>query len=299
MITGSSPPGASSVQSYNRVAVTGASGFVGQHFVHRLRAAGVAVLELSRSQGFNVCVDQIPMEGLDRVFHFAGLTGVPKAWGQPLEFFETNALGTMRVLDQCRLAGCAVTYLSAYVYGSPERLPISEDHPVAANNPYAFSKHVAEEACDFYARHYGLSCITLRLFNTYGPGQNADFLVPFIAEQLLDKGRAIIEVKDLAPRRDYVYIDDVVDAIVAASNAPSGSVFNIGSGVAYSVEEIIHAAIAAAGIDKPYRSSNQRRKNEIDCVVADISALQAAVGWEPRTSLKAGLRKIIESLARP
>ena len=105
------------------------------------------MLELSRSQGFDVRLDEIPLEGVDRVFHLAGLTGVPKAWEQPLDFFETNAFGTMRVLDQCRKAGCAVTYLSAYVYGLPQHLPIAEDHPVAANNPYALSKRIAEEAC--------------------------------------------------------------------------------------------------------------------------------------------------------
>ena len=106
-------------------------------------------------------------------------------------------------------------------------------------------------------------------------------------------------MKDLAPRRDYIHIDDVIDAILAASSAPPGSVFNIGSGLVHSVEEIIRAAMAAAGVEKPYRSIEQRRRNEIDCVVADIAALRAAVGWEPRISLETGLQKLIESMGQP
>lgn len=281
---------------WKRVAVTGASGFVGGHLVKRLRTAGIEVLELSRSRGFDVCRGELPLEGVDRVFHLAGLTGVPKAWQQPLDFFETNAFGTMRVVDQCRRANCAVTFLSAYVYGLPQSLPIAEDHIITANNPYAFSKRVAEDVCRFFVEHYDMSCVTLRLFNTYGPRQSPDFLVPFIVAQILDRRRSVVEVKDLAPKRDYIYIDDVVDAILAASSAPPGSVFNVGSGLAYSVEEIIQAAMAAAGTDKPYRSTEQRRRNEIDCVLADITALRTAVGWQPRISLQTGLRKLIESM---
>ncbi|AZO31535.1 NAD-dependent epimerase/dehydratase family protein [Mesorhizobium sp. M1B.F.Ca.ET.045.04.1.1] len=284
---------------WKRVAVTGASGFVGSHLVQRLQTAGVEVLELSRSRGFDVCRDELPLEGVDRIFHLAGLTGVPSAWEQPLNFFETNALGTMRVLDQCRRHGCAITFLSAYIYGLPRHLPIAEDHPVSANNPYAFSKRIAEEVCDFFVQYYGVSCVTLRLFNTYGPLQSPDFLVPFIVGQILDRGQPTVEVKDLAPKRDYIYIDDVIDAILATSTAPSGSVFNIGSGFAYSVEEIIQAAMAAAGVEKPYRSIEQRRRNEIDCVVADTTALRSATGWEPHISLVTGLRKLIESMGQP
>jgi nucleoside-diphosphate-sugar epimerase len=285
-------------RGWKLVAVTGASGFVGRHLVQRLRAAGVEVLELSRSQGYDVCRDEIRLEGVDRVFHLAGLTGVPKAWEQPLDFLETNAFGTMRVLDQCRKAGCAVTYLSAYVYGPPQHLPIAEDHPVTANNPYALSKRIAEDACSFFVHYYDLSCVTLRLFNAYGPGQTAEFLIPFIVTQILDRARQTVEVKDLAPRRDYIHIDDVINAILAASSAPPGAVFNIGSGLAHSVEEIIQAAMAAAGVEKPYRSIEQRRRNEIDCVVADTTALRAAVGWEPNISLEIGLQKLIESIGQ-
>jgi nucleoside-diphosphate-sugar epimerase len=281
---------------WGRVAVTGATGFVGRHLVQRLRVKGVNVLELSRAHGFDICRDEIPLDGVDYVLHLAGATGVPKAWHKPLEFFEINALGTVRVLDCCRHAGCGVTYLSAYIYGVPQYLPIAEDHPVASNNPYAFSKWIGEEACSFFAHNYGVSCVMLRLFNTFGPGQSLDFIVPSIVAQVLDQRRKMIEVQDLGPQRDYLYIDDAVEAVLAASGAASGSIFNIGSGLAYSVEDIIRTAMAVAGVEKPYRAVGQRRRNEIDCVVADTTALRNAVGWTPRVSFEAGLHKLIASM---
>ena len=281
---------------WRRVVVTGATGFVGRHLVQRLQAKGINVLELSRAHGFDICRDEIRLDGVDHVLHLAGATGVPKSWHKPLEFFETNALGTVRVLDCCRHAQCGVTYLSAYIYGVPQYLPIAEDHPVSSNNPYAFSKRIGEEACSFFAQNYGVSCVTLRLFNTFGPGQSLDFIVPFIVAQVLDQRRKMIEVQDLGPQRDYVYIDDAVEAILAASDAPRGSVFNIGSGRAYSVEDIIRTATAVAGVEKPYRAVGQRRRNEIDCVVADTTALRNAVGWTPRVSLEVGLHKLIANM---
>ncbi|WP_109575404.1 GDP-mannose 4,6-dehydratase [Aminobacter sp. AP02] len=281
------------------VAVTGASGFVGRNLVKRLRLDGAKVLELSRASGFDILSDQANLEGVTHVFHIAGLTGIPHAWKEPVAFFETNALGTMRILEQCRLANCPMTFLSAYIYGAPQFLPITEQHPVVANNPYGFSKRVAEDACTFYVQNYGLRCVSLRLFNTYGPGQSSDFLLPFIVEQVLDDSREAIEVQDLEPRRDYVFVDDVVDAIVSAQSAAPGSVFNIGSGVTYSVEEVIQLTLRAAGRQKPYRAMGEKRKNEVNCVQADISALQQATGWRPRTSLADGIRKLIENAGRP
>ena len=230
------------------------------------------------------------------MFHLAGLTNVLKSWDKPVEFYEANALGTVRVLDQCRDAGVAMTYLSAYVYGTPTELPIAENHPLSPNNPYAFSKATAESACLFYTQHCDVECVILRLFNVYGPGQDPSFLVPHVVAQVLDPHCGVVEVQDLAPERDYVFVEDAVQAIVAAGTAPSGSIFNVGSGEARSVEQVILAALAAANVKKVYRSVGMRRRNEIDQVVADISAIRSAVGWVPTYSLEAGLRRLVYEL---
>jgi nucleoside-diphosphate-sugar epimerase len=267
--------------------------------VRRLEAAGIEVVAPRRDAGGDILRDELPLAGIDHVFHLAGRTGVPDAWADPAGFFLTNAAGTVRLLDQCRRHGASLTYVSAYVYGRPLRLPTAETDPVAADNPYAFSKSVAEQACRFFAAHFAVPATILRPFNIYGPGQSRRFLVPHIAAQVADPDCAEILVADLAPRRDYVFVSDAVDAILASLAAPAGSLFNIGSGASHSVEEVIRTACEAAGVQKPYRATSaERRINELDDVVADVSALRRTTGWSPLVPLAAGLKQVIEDLRR-
>ena len=275
------------------VVVTGDTGFVGGHLAARLRRDGVTVAGVSASRGGDVASAELPLAGVDHVFHLAGRTYVPDAWKDPAGFYQINAMGTVRVLEQCRQHDVPLTYVSAYVYGRPERLPINETAPVNPNNPYAFSKYAGEEACRFYAATFATKVSILRLFNVYGPGQRADFLIPTIARQALDREIAQIEVMDLAPRRDYVHVDDVMDALLASPTLPSGEAFNVGSGVSHSVEDVIVACLKAAGTSKPYRARNEPRPNEIADVVADISALRNAAGWQPRVSFADGMASVV------
>ena len=276
------------------VLVTGASGFVGRHLCDRLEALGKTVIRTSRGAGVDLTKDQLPLQGVGHVFHAGARTGVPAAWENPAGFIETNTLGTVRVLDQCRRHGCGVSFLSAYIYGNPQRIPIRETDSIDANNPYALSKYLAEQACCFFAKTYGVNVVSLRLFNVYGPGQGPNFLIPFIVEQAVNPAYDKIEVMDLHPSRDYIYIDDVIEAILRSTRASSGSVFNVGSGGAHSVEDVIKLVCEAAGVNKPYFGKAQRRQNEIDLTKADISALYYAVGWKPQTTLAAGLREMVK-----
>jgi nucleoside-diphosphate-sugar epimerase len=280
----------------DRVLVTGASGFIGRHLATRLESIGKAVLRVSRTVGIDITRDDLPLNGVGHVFHAAARTGVVDAWKDPLGYLDVNTFGTARVLEQCRHSGCGMTFIGGYLYGVPERLPIRESDRVDANNPYALSKYLAEQVCGFYARGYGVSVVALRIFNVYGPGQDDNFLIPLVVRQILDPRCSEIEVMDLAPIRDYVYVSDAVDGILLSTKAPRGSAFNLGSGQAYSVEDIINRASTAAGIHKPYRVRGERRRNEIDSTVADISSLHDAVGWSPRVSIDTGLSAVVDNM---
>jgi len=285
------------LEGVHKVLVTGASGFIGQHLVAHLDQIGKHVVPVSRAYGLDVTRDKLPLEGVGHVFHLAGKTGVVEAWRSPLNYLDINTFGTARVLEQCR-GHCSVTFVSGYVYGSPKRLPIREQDPVDIQNPYALSKLLAEQTCEFYARFYEVPVVALRLFNVYGPGQDPSFLIPFILEQILDPRQPEVRVQDLTPSRDYVYVSDAIEGIVMASHALAGSVFNIGYGTSYTVEQIIKRASTAAGIYKPYRSTGENRRHEIDRTRADISAFRKAVGWRPKVSIDDGLRLMIESMLR-
>ena len=282
-----------------KIALTGASGFIGKHLVPKLRDNHHDVIEANSRSG------DIADEGtwqsfpqVDVVIHLAGRTFVPDSWLDSAGFLKTNFLGTIAALEYCKNNDARLVYLSSYLYGNPEKLPISESAPLYANNPYALSKKLTEEACQFYSDSFGVKITVLRPFNVYGPGQSELFLIPSIIDQtsLGD----VIRVKDLEPKRDYVYIDDLVSAIIKAIGLNQGfSVFNIGTGLSYSVAELIGLIQEIKGSKLTCISSEERRPDEILDCRADIAQATRCLGWKPETDLKSGLRAVIEKLSFP
>ena len=276
--------------------VTGASGFVGRHLVSRLTSLGHRVHALSLSNGFDVRTDELPDGPIDHVFHLAARTGVAEAWQDPLSFFEVNALGTFHVLDQCRRRSFPACYLSSFLYGGDASAGAKETDAIRPDNPYAFSKYIGEQICGFFESHLGSKSVILRPANIYGPGQGSNFLIPHIISQLVDDKIREIMVQDLAPRRDYIHVDDVVDGMLLSMKAPAGSIFNLGFGTAYSVEEIIRCACKLTGSQKSYRAIGKPRPHEIAVSLMDSTAAREVLGWEPKVSLECGLQSVIESM---
>jgi nucleoside-diphosphate-sugar epimerase len=277
----------------DRVLVTGGTGFIGAAVTAALRKAGREVIALGRSDGDIALPETLSRhgaKGISSVIHCAGRTFVPDSWDDPAGFMTTNLLGTMNVLEFCRAEGARLIHLSAYIYGQPEKLPVAESALVRANNPYALSKHLAEQACRFHAEEFRVQVTILRPFNVYGPGQARQFLIPTILAQLHG---TTVEMLDLEPRRDYVFLPDLVDAILRAEvmTAPGCRVVNIGSGQSVSVAEIVAAAQAAAGTSLKVVSREKRRSNEIPDVVADITAARDLLDWAPRNGLAEGLKE--------
>jgi len=276
-----------------RVVVTGAGGFLGKRLVARLHGLGCEVVELGRASGFDLLNDEMPLSGIDHVFHLAAETGVPASWEDPARFHLVNAHGTVRVLDQCRRAGCSVTYVGAYIYGIPQSLPISEEHPLDPNNPYAFSKWMGEQACEWFAGTYALAVTAVRLFNVYGPGQSDRFLVSSLVAQALDPAVASIKLMDISPRRDYLYVDDAINALLSSRSPGGYRLYNVGSGVSHSVGEVVDVVLAAAGSSKPVIDANEPRRNEIPDVRADCTRIFTDCGWSPRYTLAAGVGEMV------
>jgi len=275
------------------VIVTGAGGFVGSALVRQLRQEGRSVFAMDRSHG-DVAGEQA-WQGIPAaraLIHLAGRSYVPDSWSRGPDFIASNVLGTERALAYCRVHGAHMVYASAYVYGIPEALPLQEHQLARPNNPYAMSKFAAEQLCEFAARYQGLNATVLRIFNIFGPGQRPEFLIPSILRQV--RGGDEVRVLDLKPRRDYVFLDDVVKALTKSLHAgPGFHRANIGSGVSYSVQEIIDIIQSEAGTQLPVVSEASERPQEIPDVRADISVAQQVLGWTPCWTFKDGVRHML------
>jgi GDP-4-dehydro-6-deoxy-D-mannose reductase len=276
----------------SRVLVTGAGGFIGRHLVPHLRASGYEVVAGHDASGDVAdSATWAAFPSVDAVVHLAAKSFVPGSWQTPGEFLRVNLMGTVAALEYCRTRNARLVFPSSYLYGDAVHQPIPETAALVATNPYALSKKLAEEACQFFATGFGVAVTILRFFNIYGPGQGGAFLVPTIVNQVR-AGREI-RVRDLEPRRDYVYVLDVVDAIGKAVAPRSGlGIFNIGSGVSHSVAEVIRIIQEVWGTSLPVRSDAARREHEIMDTVADITRATQQLGWQPRFALRQGLEDL-------
>ena len=281
--------------SMSKILVTGAAGFIASHLLPVLRDRSMEVVAVGRDAGdvANVTTwSAFPTS--DTVVHLAGKTFVPESWQNPTAYLQGNFLGTIHALEFCRKHRSRLIFLSSYLYGNSSTQPIAESAPVVATNPYALSKKLSEEACAFYSKHFGVNVTILRPFNVYGPGQPNHFLIPSIARAIAEG--TSIKVQDVEPRRDYVYIDDLVRAVVLAIDKPMQfGVLNVGSGKSYSVAEIIAKLQALKQTDLPIENSGIRRPDEIMDCRADISAAYRTIGWVPNVSIDEGLGRILDS----
>jgi nucleoside-diphosphate-sugar epimerase len=279
------------------ILVTGAKGFIGSYLVEVLKSAGCVVYTHTLEAG-DIARCALDFDGVGHVFHLAGKTFVPDSWNLTHRFYEVNLLGTVNVLEFCRRSHASLTFVSSYVYGKPDSLPISEDHPLRPLNPYSHSKILAEEVVGYYRSQFGVAATIVRPFNIYGPGQEHRFLVPTLIRQALDPNAAEIVVTDLRPRRDYIHIRDLISLLVATSRRQEPGTYNAGSGYSVSIEDLIAAITSLTGKPKPIRSLAQARPAEVLDVVADISKAKSELHWTPSVTLQEGLRDTIEWIER-
>lgn len=304
-----------------RTLVTGAAGFIGSTLVDRLLADGHHVvglddlshgrldnLEPARSQDrfdfVHADIASADLAGLvadaapEVVFHLAAQIDVRRSVEDP-EFDATvNAVGTVRLAEAARRCGVRKivnTSSGGAIYGVPQHYPTAETAPADPASPYAASKMAAELYLTSFAHLYGLDCTHIAPSNVYGPRQDPHGeagVVAVFAKAML-AGRPTKVFGDGSNTRDYVYVDDVVDAFVrAAGSAGAGQRFNIGTGTETS-DRVLHSAVAAAvGVPDdpgfaPARLGDLRRS----CL--DSARATTVLGWQPRTGLDAGVRQTV------
>jgi GDP-4-dehydro-6-deoxy-D-mannose reductase len=277
----------------SKILITGSTGFVGKNLLPKLINLGYDVIQLSSKDG-DIAKQEtwINLPQTEIVIHLASKTSVPESWTKSYDYINCNLMGTVNALNYCKQHNSKLIFISSYLYGNPDQLPIDENASLKPTNPYALSKLLSEQACEYYSKSENIKIVILRPFNIFGPGQSNNYLIQFIISQLETSN--IIKVKDLIPKRDYIYIDDFTDAIVKSLTLNSNfNIFNIGSGQSYSVKEVIDIIQNLLNTDASVESENERRKNEIMDTIADISMANKTLNWSPKISFIEGIQNIL------
>ncbi|MCA9501833.1 MAG: GDP-mannose 4,6-dehydratase [Myxococcales bacterium] len=288
-----------------RVFVTGASGFVGRRLLPRLRAAGHEATGCDRE------VDVTQPEALraalvraepDAVIHLAAMSDVALSWREPLRCYRINFVGTRTLLTEVARVRPAARVLlvgSADQYGptSEAGSPFDETTPQRPRSPYARSK-AAAEALGTQAAEQGLDVVRIRAFNHTGAGQSDQFVASSFARQVarirLGRQEASLRVGNLDSVRDFLHVDDVLDAYVALLD-PSvpAAVYNVAGERATPIRDVLDRLVALAGV-APRVEVDPDRFRPTDWLVGDASRLSRATGWRARTSLDELLRELHE-----
>ena len=313
----------------NRILVTGADGFIGSHLVESLvrRGCDVRAFVLYNSFGSRGWLDRgdaallrdveviagdvrdphgvrSAMRGCDVVLHLAALIAIPYSYHSPDTYVDTNVKGTLNVLQAARDLGVArvVHTSTSEVYGTARFVPITEEHPLQAQSPYAASKVGADQLALSFHRSFGTPVSVIRPFNTYGPRQSARAVIPTIITQLASGNRAL-RLGALHPTRDFSYVADTVEGFVrmAECDAAVGEVVNVGSGFEISIGDTARAIAEAMGVEMTIVGDEQRlrpAKSEVERLWADTSKAEALLGHRPAYGGLDGLRRgLLETIA--
>ena len=302
-----------------RYLVTGGAGFIGSHLVERLVQSGETVrifdcFTTGRPENLESVSDQIEIvkgdvrdfdalrnaaTDMERIFHLAAVSSVPRSTEDPRTAFEVNLNGTLNLLTAARDAGCRRVVLasSASVYGNATELPIRESTLPSPRSPYAISKLASEQLCAFFTQVHGLETVALRYFNVFGSRQ--DLSSPYtgviaLFAHAICSGAAATIYGDGTQSRDFVAVDNVVDATLLAANANSvaGQVFNVGSGKATSLNELWSTMNELAGTNIPVLHA-EARTGDITHSVADITRARQSFSYDVKVSLLDGLERLL------
>ncbi len=300
-----------------RFLVTGGAGFLGAALANRLVHTNDAVRVIddlsagdpsrldSRVSFTRGDVADVPklwtlLHNVDCVYHLAARVLVPESVLYPREYNAVNVGGTVAVMEAMRDAGVKRVVLasSGAVYGGQKRQPVREDMPPHPDSPYAVSKLSAEHYVRTIGKLWGIETVILRIFNAYGPGQalppaHAPVIPQFIRQAM--GGGSLVVFGDGKQTRDFVYVDDVVDALAAAATARQvdGEIVNVGSGQEVSVQDLaaMVGRITHCQVETLYSSA---QAGGVTRLCADLAKARRTLNYSPKISLESGLRRTLE-----
>jgi UDP-glucuronate 4-epimerase len=307
-----------------RILVTGGAGFIGSHLVEKLLAAGHAVVILDDFNDFydpqikhanisgfakdvTICHvdirdgtavrDLFHREKVDAIAHLAARAGVRPSIQLPQLYYYTNVSGTLHLLEAARVTGVErfIFASSSSVYGASKTVPFSEDeHLKQTLSPYGATKVAGEFVCSTYSHLYQMRVVALRYFTVYGPRQRPDLAIHQFTRRI-HAGQPIDQFGDGSTRRDYTYIDDVIQGTMAALeyDGPRYEVFNLGESETIQLKELISAIENSLG-KKAKVNQLPEQPGDMPLTCADISKARKLLGYNPTTKFSQGLPKFID-----
>jgi UDP-glucuronate 4-epimerase len=308
----------------SHILVTGGAGFIGSHLTRRLLARGDRVTALddfndfydpARKRenaatllphpGFQLVegdirdaplVDRLFAEaGFDAVIHLAARAGVRPSLAEPILYEDVNCIGTLRLLEAAKRHG-PKTFLfgsSSSVYGINEKVPFAEDDEVNQPiSPYATTKRAGELLCYNYHHLYGFRTACLRFFTVYGPAQRPEMAIHKFTD-LLYQGKPVPMYGDGSSRRDYTYVDDIVDGLVATLDlAPGFEILNLGGADTTSLKDLVHWIAAELAVE-PRIEYLPAQPGDVPITYADVSKAERLLGYSPKVPIREGLRRFV------
>jgi UDP-glucuronate 4-epimerase len=307
-----------------KVLVTGGAGFIGSHVCAQLAIEGYEVSALDDFNDYydpqikraNIAalgtglvlregdirnarfVQDVMAEGkFESIIHLAARAGVRPSLIDPMLYIETNIVGTQNLLDAAHKNGVSkfVFASSSSVYGLAKVVPFSEELPLPQTlSPYAATKIAGEQLCGNYAHLYGMSVVCLRFFTVYGPGQRPDLAIHKFTDAI-HHGRSIPQYGDGSTRRDYTYIDDIVQGVLGALRykGPAFDIFNLGENQTTTLSELIAEIERALG-KKALIERLPEQQGDMPLTSADISKARQLLGYNPTTKIHEGIPKFVE-----
>ena len=311
-----------------RILVTGGAGFIGSHLVEKLLALGHQVSILDDFNDFydprikrdniaavaaRIGIHQIDLregnavrtlfhrEKFDTIVHLAARAGVRPSIHHPQLYYDTNVMGTLHLLEAAHTTGIErfIFASSSSVYGISKKVPFSEEMNITQTiSPYAASKVAAELLCSTYSHLYQMGIIALRFFTVYGARQRPDLAIHQFTRKI-SAGEPIDQFGDGTTRRDYTYIDDIIQGVIASLNynGPLFDIFNLGESETVELKDLIAAIEQAVG-KKARIKQLPEQPGDVPLTCADISKARKLLGYNPTTPLSVGLPKFVEWFER-
>lgn len=308
-----------------KVLVTGADGFIGSHLVELLLSEGYEVRAFCQynSNGSWGWLDSFPeslkreidvvlgdirdplsvfnaVKGCEMVFHLAALIAIPYSYTAPSSYLDTNISGTLNVVQASRDLGVSrvVHTSTSETYGTAQFVPITENHPLVAQSPYAASKIGADQLALSYWRSFGTPITVLRPFNTYGPRQSSRAVIPTIITQIASGSRDI-KLGAITPTRDFNFVQDTCSAFlaVALSDDALGEVLNASSRFEISIGDTVSLIADVMNVSLTIHTDENRLRpeaSEVNRLFGDNSKIKELTGWNPQYSGLSGFRKGLE-----